>query len=239
MFGQHVAQQDPHPAHAGDARGRDVVAGGDAGDEGLASGARTAGAPASPMASTAPVAPTPKMTAKNSASRSPGNATAMLTDRRRRAARRGGRAGTARCRAASPTTTAIAVASRASSTDSRVATRTREKMSRPRLSVPAQCSADGPARMLPVSTAFACVRPQDRGHDGEHQHADHEQRRGQAERRAEHPSQRRAARSSHVSPPGSSSAGRAAPGRRRRRCSRAARRRRTRARWPARPGSPC
>ena len=86
----------------------------------------------------------------------------------------------------SPTTTAMAVASRASSTDSRVATRTRKKMSRPRLSVPAQCSADGPARMLLGVDRIGLVGPQDRGDDGERQHADREHRRGESDRGAEH-----------------------------------------------------
>ena len=70
------------------------------------------------------------------------------------------------------------------------------------------------------------VGPEDRRDDGEHQHADREHGRGRG------PSgvrstliQRRT-----LSPPGSSSAGRAARAPRRRRCSRAARRRRRRAR---------
>ena len=83
------------------------------------------------------------------------------------------------------------------------------------------------------------VGPQDRCEDGERQHDDHEHRRRDADRRAEHPEPASGRGGSHLSLPGSSSAGRARPGRRRRRCSPAARPRRTRGRWPARAGSPC
>src|SRR6478752_490530 len=113
-----------------------------------------AGAPASPIAKTAPVAPTPKTTAKKRASSMPGNATAMLTPAlTSRPLRRPSTKDAVP--SSSPMTTAIAVAASASSTESRVATRVRKKMSRPRLSVPAQWSADGPARMLAVSMASA------------------------------------------------------------------------------------
>ena len=82
------------------------------------------GAPARPIASTAPVAPTPKITAKNSASSRPGNATAMLmpafTSRPPRRPSRNDAVPSS-----SPTTTAIAVAASASSTESRVATSVR------------------------------------------------------------------------------------------------------------------
>ena len=193
-----------------------------------------AGAPARPIASTAPVAPTPKMTAKKSASSRPGKATAMLTPasragRLRRPSRNGA------VPRSSPTTTAIAVAASASTTESRVATRVRQKMSRPRLSVPAQCSADGPARMLPVSTASASSVHRIGATTASTSTPT-------VSTVAARPSGVRSTlvqRAHQLSPPGSSSGGRAARGPRRRRCSRAARRRRRRARWPAPAGSPC
>ena len=76
------------------------------------------------MASTAPLAPTPKITAKKSASSSPGKATAMFTTAvTSRPARRP--TSTDAVPSSRPTTTVMDVASSASSIDSRLATSTR------------------------------------------------------------------------------------------------------------------
>lgn len=83
-----------------------------------------AGASAKPTASTAPRVPTPKMTEKNNTSSSPGNATAMFTAAiNSRPSGRGSTEGSVP--STSPATTPSTIASRASTIDSRVATRTR------------------------------------------------------------------------------------------------------------------
>ena len=82
------------------------------------------GAPARPMARTAPLAPTPKTTAKKSTSRSPGKATMMLISAPTKLPiRRPNSSGAAP--SSRPITVAMTVAEMANTTVSRVATSTR------------------------------------------------------------------------------------------------------------------
>jgi hypothetical protein len=126
-------------------------------------------APARPIASTAPVRPTPKITAKNSASSMPGNATAMLMPAFT-ARRCGGRGGTTRVPSSSPTTTAI---------DGRGQRQLDREPGGDQGAVDdvaAQVVGAGPVlggragQDVVGVDGVRVVGPQDRGHHGEHQH---------------------------------------------------------------------
>ena len=175
MLGSTCRSQDAEAADPRDPGGGDVVAAGDAGDERLAEPGEAAARRPDRWRARRPSRPTPKMTAKNRASSSPGNATTMLTERRRRAGRLGDRAGRRRAEEQAHDRSRCAVPRgparpRAWSRPARGRT-CRGRGCRCR----ASARRDGPARRLAVSTASAAVAPEDRREDSEQQH-DRQQR---------------------------------------------------------------
>ncbi len=118
------------------------------------------GAMPTASASTAPRAPTPKTSARNSASSRPGKAIirlkpATISRPSRRPTTSGSEPTT------TPTPVPISVASSASSSESRLATSVRASTSRPSASVPKGCAADMPD--CSASTSVSTARPPNSG----------------------------------------------------------------------------